>query len=313
MLKFFITGCTGFVAGYLIDYILKNCVDSSILGIATSDEFFVDSEKFIYKQLNMLDSEALTELLDEYRPDYIVHLASNSSVGKSWINPVETFQNNTNIFLNLVESVRTLGVKTRILSIGSSEVYDISARAALTEDFSLDAKNPYAVARLAQELISKLYTSSYGLDIVMTRSFNHSGPKQLDTFVISSFIKQLVQISQGKAESVLYVGNIEVERDFLDVRDVATAYYGLLMFGKTAEIYNVCSGKGRKLKDIIATASKLLGVNVEIRIDETRLRPNEVASIVGDNKKIKNELGWLPTYSLEQTIADMITYYKEQV
>ena len=146
----------------------------------------------------------------------------------------------------------------------------------------------------------------YGLDIIMTRSFNHIGPRQSTRFVIPSFIEQLVAISKGKQENKIKVGNIEVIRDFLDVRDVVEAYYLIITQGKTREVYNVCSGVGVKLRDIIETASKQLNITPQIEVQPDRVRTNDIPMVVGNNDKIKDQLGWKQRYSLQQTLQEII-------
>ncbi|MGL4982801.1 MAG: NAD-dependent epimerase/dehydratase family protein, partial [Treponemataceae bacterium] len=243
MKRMLITGSGGFVAKHFIDYIQKNAIDINLLGIGLKDEIDIP---IAYTQLDLADYTAVTQILKDFEPDYIVHLASVSSVAQSWNAPVASFLNNTNIFLNIVENVRILNLKTRILSVGSSEEYGNypNEKMPLKEEYELKPNSPYSVARVSQEMLSKIYAKNYNIDIVMSRSFNHIGPGQKDIFVVSSFIRQLVEISFGKREPCLFVGNIEVIRDFLDVRDVVTAYYTLLTSAKKGSIYNVCSGTG---------------------------------------------------------------------
>jgi len=308
MKKILMTGAAGFVASHFIEYLKRNNLEYEILGIDLADDMDLDYGHAKYKKINLADRALIQELLDNFRPDYILHLASVSSVSKSWQAPVESFVNNTNIFLNIAESIRELKLKTRILSIGSSEEYGNypAEKMPLKETYELKPCSPYAVARVSQEMLSKLYADDYGVDIVMTRSFNHIGPRQRDVFVIPSFIKQLVDIKQGRADNKIYVGNIEIVRDFLDVRDVVDAYYKLLINGKKGEVYNVCSGRGVKLKEIIETASKILNISPEIVVDKSRIRPADNMVIIGDNSKLEQELGWCPEQDIEKTLVDMI-------
>ena len=243
-------------------------------------------------------------MLEKIRPDYIVHLAALSSVAQSWQDPAKCFLNNTSVFLNIVDGVRELDVKCRILSVGSSEEYGIYNE-PMQEDFVLHPKSPYSVARLSQEYLSKLYVDYFDLDIVMTRSFNHIGPRQNTKFVIPSFVSQLVKISRGEQDEIR-VGNIDVIRDFLDVRDVVEAYYKILKLSKTREVYNVCSGRGVRLREIIDIISQELHIQPKITIDKEKIRPNEIPSVVGDNSKLKNKLSWTQKHNLRETIKDMI-------
>ena len=306
MKKYLITGVNGFVGRYFVECLLKHEPDADILGVDIAESTSIEGIR--YQKLDLCDVPKVDDLLERENPDYIVHLAAMSSVAQSWQEPAKCFLNNTSAFLNLAENVRLKALKTRILSVGSSEEYGIYNE-PMQEIFNLHPKSPYSVARLSQEYLSKLYVDRFGTDIVMTRSFNHIGPRQSDRFVIPSFIKQLVAISQG-AENKMLVGNIEVIRDFTDVRDVVEAYYLILQKGKMREVYNVCSGQGRKLREIIETTAKLLNIEPNIVVDEARVRPNDMPRVVGDNTKLKTRLGWQQKYSLTQTLQDIIEYWK---
>lgn len=304
-MKYLITGALGFVGRYFIEYLQQNEKDAEILGIDITSSALTD---VAYKKLDLRDKTSVVATLRDYKPDYIVHLAAMSSVAQSWHEPSNCFQNNTTVFLNIVDSIKELSLPARLLSVGSSEEYGIYNE-PVREDFVLHPKSPYSVARLAQEYLSKLYVDNYGLDIVMTRSFNHIGPRQNSRFVIPSFVEQLVKISQGK-QSEIKVGNLDVVRDFLDVRDVVKAYHKILKESSNRQVYNVCSGKGVKLSDIISTISNELGITPKIILDKSKIRPNEIMYVVGDNSSIKSDLGWEPEYTLEETIKDMINYVK---
>lgn len=312
MKKLLITGTAGFVAGYFIEFLKENEIEYDILGLDIVDKLSCDYPSYKYKRINLQDKELIKEVIENFKPDYILHLASISSVSESWSYPVESFVNNTNIFLNIIESIRELQLSTRILSVGSSEEYGNypSDKMPLKEDYELKPCNPYSVARVSQEMLSKLYADNYGLNIIMTRSFNHIGPRQNDKFVIPSFVKQLLNAKTTETQRI-DVGNIEIVRDFLDVRDVVEAYHKILIEGKIGEIYNVCSGNGIKLKEIINIVAEQLSITPEIYVDKNRLRPTDNLIIVGDNTKLKSELNWQPKHSLVQTLKDMITYQEK--
>lgn len=293
MKKLLITGTAGFVAGYFIEFLKENEIEYDILGLDIVDKLSCDYPSYKYKRINLQDKELIKEVIENFKPDYILHLASISSVSESWSYPVESFVNNTNIFLNIIESIRELQLSTRILSVGSSEEYGNypSDKMPLKEDYELKPCNPYSVARVSQEMLSKLYADNYGLNIIMTRSFNHIGPRQNDKFVIPSFVKQLLN-AKTTGTLRIDVGNVEIVRDFLDVRDVVEAYHKILIEGKIGEIYNVCSGNGIKLKEIINIIAEQLSITPEIYVDKNRLRPTDNLIIVGDNTKLKSELNW---------------------
>lgn len=308
MNKYLITGVNGFVGRYFVEYLQQVEPDAAVFGVDIAEQCDMP---ITYCKLNLNDGQETSTAIKKWRPDYIVHLASISSVGQSWENPAECFQNNTNIMLNLLGAVLEHGLKTRLLSVGSSEEYGAysAMEMPLREDFKLKPQNPYAVAKVSQEMLCGVY-ASLGVDVLMTRSFNHIGPRQSDRFVVPSFIKQLVSISRGE-QSTMMVGNIDVARDFTDVRDVVSAYYAILYKGRTGEVYNVCSGASHKLSEIIQLTERILGIQADVRVDESRLRPNDVMLICGDNAKLKTELAWSQKYGFEQTIENIVRYWQE--
>jgi GDP-4-dehydro-6-deoxy-D-mannose reductase len=322
MKKYLITGASGFVAFHFMQYI--NSIQNEpvdVLGIDINIPEDMENYKFEHLKLrflkiNLLDYQSLEVAIVSFYPDFFVHLASFSSVNKSWQEPIDSFINNTNIFLNLVEIIRKNDIKCRLLSIGSSEEYgDVSVDCIpLKETMTLQPLSPYAIARVSQEMLSRCYVSSYKSDIVLTRSFNHIGPRQRDIFVIPSFVKQILEhIKNGQSDITLYTGDITIVRDFLDVRDVVKAYNLLLEKGGSGELYNVCSGKGYTLKAIIDILAELLQVNIQASIDPSKIRPNDNRIIIGDNTKIIEHTGWQPQISLQKSLQDLICYWKNEL
>jgi GDP-4-dehydro-6-deoxy-D-mannose reductase len=318
-MKVLITGFSGFVSKHFLDYLEINAHGAIVAGTdKNAPEFEFNNYQNIsveFHQVDLLNKEEVEEIITQFRPEYLLHLASYSSVANSWIRPVESFNNNVNIFLNLVEQIRISNIKCRILSIGSSEEYGnvTEGEVPLTEDHSLRPVSPYGVARVSQEMVSKVYADGYGLDIIITRSFNHIGPGQKDIFVISSFAKQLVQIMKsGSKSGSIVTGDISIVRDFVDVRDVVRAYFLLMQKGKRGEIYNICSGMGRSLKDIIVEMSNILGIEISTTIDAARVRPDDNKLIVGSYQKINREIGWEPSIRIEESLRDIITFWQER-
>lgn len=314
--KFLITGFSGFVSRHFCEYLERNEIHAFIKGVDLKNhDFTFDDFKNIsvdFEKIDLLSESDTKKLLSTFKPNFILHLASYSSVALSWKDPVTSFNNNTNIFLNILEASRKLKIDTRILSIGSSEEYGNIRESDLPlgEDHPLHPLSPYAVARVSQELLSKVYVESYGLDIVLTRSFNHIGPYQKDIFVIASFAKQLAKIKKGNSlDGNLVAGDVSIIRDFLDVRDVVAAYYSLMHNGKKGEVYNVCSGKGVSLKEVALIMADILKVKINIIIDERLIRPNDIKKIIGSNTKIKQSLGWKPKLSLKQSLHDILNYW----
>ena len=317
MKKYLITGFSGFVSRHFMAYLENNEILAVVKGIDLHYPEIRQADfrhvKFDFAQIDLLDKGEVENIIFEFQPDYILHLASFSSVAFSWKEPVQSFQNNTNIFLNLIDAVRKLNIDTRILSIGSSEEYGNvnDEDLPLKEDHKLNPVSPYAVARISQEYLSGVYVDGYGMDIVLTRSFNHIGPMQKSVFVVSSLAKQLVEIKKsGKNKGSVVTGDVTIVRDFTDVRDVVRAYYLLLKEGKKGHLYNVCSGIGFSIKDIIHIMAKQLNIEVDINIDNHLIRPADNKKIIGSNEKIKRELGWQNNIPVEQSLKDIICYWE---
>lgn len=312
--RFLITGFSGFVGRHFLHYLYEKEEEMDIMGIdiqkpAFNFSLYSDRLDIQFLEVNLLDGVKLKSVLNQFKPQYILHLASFSSVAFSWRYPEESFVNNTNIFLNLTSALKELNLPCRILSIGSSEEYgDVSVKdLPLKEEMRLQPISPYAVARVSQEMLSKVFVDSYHLDIVLTRSFNHIGPWQDERFVVPSFIRRILDIKKnGEVKGIIEAGDTTIVRDFVDVRDVVNAYYMLLMNGTPGEIYNVCSGNQITLSDIIDQIAEIVGIEVTTRVNPDFLRPNDNCVIVGSHDKITKELGWKPQITREQTLRDMI-------
>ncbi len=300
-----VTGSNGFVARFLLDALRRRGDETVGVDIAPDAANAVDR----YYACDLLESNAVRIIMEVERPTHVVHLAAVSSVAKSWGAPVNSFLNNTNVFLNVVEAVRALGLRSRVLSVGSSEEYGAvpEAEMPIAESRPLAPLSPYAVARVAQEQLSGLYATGYGLDMVMTRSFNQVGPGQSAAFVVPSFVRQLVA-ARAAGERVAHVraGNLGIVRDFLDVRDAVAAYLALLDGGRRGEVYNVCSGKGHRLDEVLRLAAEVVGIAVETEVEPSLVRPADNPVIVGDNAKIRGETGWRPQHDLRSSLQDIV-------
>jgi GDP-4-dehydro-6-deoxy-D-mannose reductase len=313
MEKYLITGFSGFVSRHFLEFLESRGSHSSVLGIDVHEPKF-DLRKFRrikcgFESLDLMDDKRTQEVIYRFQPNYILHLASYSSVMYSWKNPAWSFQNNTNIFLNLLEVVRLLNLDARILSIGSSEEYgNVSdTELPLREEQPLRPVSPYAVARVSQEMLSRVYVNGYGMDVVITRSFNHLGPGQNELFVVSSFAKQIAEASnKGLPSLEMKTGDLSIVRDFTDVRDVVRAYHLLLTKGSKGEVYNVCSGRGVTLVSIVSQLSQKKRIAVSTLTDPKLVRPSDNRAIVGSNDKISGAVGWKPEIALEQSLDDIL-------
>lgn len=316
--KFLITGFSGFVSKHFIDFLENNKISADVLGVDVNDQinFNFTNKTYVscsFEKIDLLNKVSVENIINTFKPNYVLHLASYSSVAMSWKMPVESFTNNTNIFLNLIETIRLSGINCRILSIGSSEEYGnvLDGNVHLTEEHVLNPISPYAVARVSQEMLSKVYTDSYGMDIIMTRSFNHIGTHQKDIFVIPSFVKKMIALKENAiGVKELTTGDTSIVRDFVDVRAVVEAYYLLFKKGKKGEIYNICNEKGTSLNEIIQVISSILNIKVVQKTDPNLVRPNDNKIIIGSNQKIKKDTGWVNKYSLEDSLKDIVAYYQ---
>lgn len=277
------------------------------------DKSFIDSIQFF--KVDLLKISDLIKIMELAKPNFIIHLAAYSSVAQSWQKPIECFNNNFNIYLNILEAVKQFDPEIRVLSIGSSEQYGIVTieKIPLRETESPNPISPYAVARVAQEYMSSVYVKGFGLNIVSTRSFNHFGPRQDERFVLSSFAKQVAEIKKRIREPIIYVGDLSIIRDFTDVRDVVKAYLSLLRHGISGEIYNVCSGIGKTLEDCLNSLMAIAGIKCQIKKADNLIRPADNPIIIGDNTKIKERTGWVPETPFETTLRDLYEYWMARI
>ncbi|HUS31058.1 MAG TPA: GDP-mannose 4,6-dehydratase [Kofleriaceae bacterium] len=305
-MRYLITGCFGFVGAHLVRHVRSVDAAAEIVALDRRPAPAGFPEVTRSYCLDLLDDAALSEVFAREQPDRLVHLASFSSVGFSWENPVESFKNNTNIFLAVLEQVRRCSRHTRVLSVGSSEEYGrvVVDELPLRETSPLRPLSPYAVARVAQEHLGDVYVRGFGLDIVSTRSFNHVGPGQSPQFVVSALAKQFAELAKG-ARTQLAVGTTSVVRDFLDVRDVVAAYCALLDRGTRGEVYNICSGRGTSIANVIDMLASIAEVTPTIVVDQALLRPVENEIVVGSHDKITAAIGWRPTHTLESSLRDV--------
>lgn len=310
-----ITGFSGFVSRHFLNYLVENNLSYEVLGVDVNPpkfamEDYAPTLAMSFEQVNLLDKEAVEDMIAIFRPDYILHLASFSSVAYSWQHPADCFMNNTSIFLNVTEALRKHDLcDCRLLSVGSSEEYgDVKKEELpLQEDMPLVPVNPYAVARVSQEMMAKVLADSFGMQIMLTRSFNHMGPFQDERFVIPSFVRRILDIAESGAKSgEIETGDTSIVRDFVDVRDVVRAYYRLLLDGKAGEVYNICGEKGVSLAEVVDQIADIVGVSVTTRVNPDFVRPGDNQVVIGSAEKIRQDIGWTAEIPLRQTLMDMI-------
>jgi GDP-4-dehydro-6-deoxy-D-mannose reductase len=266
-------------------------------------------------EADLLDAAGTQAAVLMAQPDRIVHLAAQSSPQRSWTDPEATLRTNTVGALNLLEAARQCRTPPRVLLVGSSEEYGLAAPSEipLREDAPLRPNSPYAVSKITQGYLGLQYALVHHVPVIRTRTFHHTGPGRGESFAESSFARQIAEIERGGRESVLSVGNLDAVRDFADVRDVVRAYWLLLDRGESGEVYNVCTGRGRRIRDLLDVLVKLAGVRVDVRVDEKRLRPSDIPVLVGDPERLRRATGWEPRLPLERTLHDLLDDWRARM
>lgn len=313
MKKALIIGAAGFVGGYLADYLREKQGMEVYVTKLPQEEFCGNSDR-VYN-LDILNIEEIISLLFEARPDSIFHLAAQSSVGVAWKNPLLTIDINIKGSVNVMDAVRELYYKPRILLIGSGEEYGHieKGETPIREENRLRPGNIYAATKVCQNMIGNIYAQAYDMEVMMVRAFNHIGPTQSPTFVVSDFCRQVAEIEKGIREPVMYVGNLDARRDFTDVRDVVEAYGLLAEYGKPGETYNVGRGEAISIREILEMIIALSDRDIRIEIDKNKLRPVDVPIIEADISKIHSLTGWKPKIPLKQTIEETLNYWRETI
>lgn len=302
MKKILITGASGFVGKYLIKEFQKE--NYEIIACDINKSHFFD-ETVSYYNIDILDKDAVENVIGQSKPDYLVNLAAISSVGMSWLIPKKTMEVNVLGSLNILEAVKKYCPKCKVLLIGSSEEYE-SKNTPLKEEDMIDANNPYGISKIAQENFAKLYKEKYNIQIVCTRSFNHTGIGQLEQFVIPSFCKQVSEIEKSGKKGKIYVGNLSAHRDISDVRDVVKVYKNLLENETDKLIYNVGSGRAYKIEELLKYIISLSNQEIEIVIDKEKFRPIDIPYVCCDNTKTAK---YFDNTDIKETIKEIYEYY----
>jgi GDP-4-dehydro-6-deoxy-D-mannose reductase len=292
-----VTGFSGFVGHYFMQY--PGCVPN----------------KDQRGEILLHDKVRLRACIKKVKPEAVVHLAAQSHVPTSFANPKETYEVNFLGTLSLLETLAKENFTGRFLFIGSGDMYGkIQAKQLpIIETMPLTPRNPYAVSKVAAEALCYQWSQTSPIEIVIARSFNHCGPGQSANFVISSFAKQIVEIKLGLRENYIEVGDIEISRDFTDVRDIVAAYFLLLAKGCSGEAYNVCSGQGRKLKNILEDMREISGIDFDVRQNLKTFRLAEQKTVFGSHEKLTKATRWRPNIEWKQTLKDILSYWEKQL
>jgi GDP-4-dehydro-6-deoxy-D-mannose reductase len=264
-----------------------------------------------WHQIDLLDREHVRTAVQALRPAQIYHLAGVPHVGGSWDATTPTLAGNVLATHNLFDALRRAGVRARVLVTASATVYAPSDR-PIAEDGAQAPASPYALSKLAQEMRTMRAQIEDGLDVVVVRAFNHTGPRQAPSFAAPSFARQIATIERGEQPPVIRVGNLAPLRDLSDVRDVVRAYAALMERGASGTVYNVASGVGRPIGDILNALVARSRVRVTIETDPALLRPNDTAALVGDCARLRRDTGWAPAISFDRTLDDLLAYWRSQ-
>lgn len=311
-----VTGLTGFVGGHLAEHLLD--AGDLVVGLSASGRW-PEPLRHLERQARLercdlaeIAQDDLAELLKRKQPEVIYHLAAQSNPQASVADPRGTWALNLGGALNLLESVRASGLSPRVVLVGSGVCYGNPGREHLpvNESCPLRPNNPYAASKGAADLLGIQHHLAHGTNVVMVRPFNHSGPRQSPTYVLGGLARQVADAAAGRRARV-EVGNLDVVRDFTDVRDVVRAYRLLAERGTAGEIYNLGTGRGVKLADALQILISLAGRLIDVYVDPARVRAVDQPMLVADPAKLRASTGWEPRYTIEHTLADMLTYCRE--
>ncbi|MDO5561266.1 MAG: GDP-mannose 4,6-dehydratase [bacterium] len=310
MQKILITGGTGFAGTHLLKALQKRDTEDEI-HLTSLHEHQLPGVQV--HALNLIDAAAVEKLIQDIQPDQIYHLASLAGVADSFKDPQTVINNNFQLTLNVLEAVRKFAPQAKILLISSAEIYKPNLEGRpIAEDGLLEPSNPYAASKAAQDLLASAYGQSFNLNIVRARPFNHIGPGQNKGFVVADFASQIAAIEKDDQIHEIKVGNLKAARDFTDVDDMMRAYILLMEKGARGEVYNIGRGQAIKIQAILDQLLALAHKKIDVIIDQERLRPIDIPTIVADNRKIA-ALGWQAEVPLEETLAHILEDWRDKM
>jgi GDP-4-dehydro-6-deoxy-D-mannose reductase len=310
-----ITGISGFVGSHLTEQ-LRATGSWQVAGTVYGPDYNI---RHISEHLELYPAElsqlpVVESVLEQARPDVIFHLAAQPLTGQSFRDPWSTLATNIRMQINLLQAMLNLELRCRILIVGSSEEYGLVREEDLPvdEDTPLRPMNPYAVSKIAQDMLGLQYHLSHGLDTVRMRPFNHIGPRQSPGFVAPDFARQIALIEVGLQEPVIRVGNLGAERDFTDVRDVVRAYTLLAHAGQAGRVYNIGSGRAHSIQQVLDTLLSFTSIAIAVEADPDRMRPSDVPRVLCDYRRVHETTGWQPTLPFQQSLHDVLEYWRWQ-
>ena len=313
----FITGIPGFGGSHLAEELLAAGFD--VAGSVYNDEptgNIAPIKKDIQLcSLDILDANRCRKLLTKLRPDYVFHLAAMASVGRSFETERLTFRVNLEGTINILEAARSLRGLRAILYVGSADAYGIfrPKNKALSEEQPFNPVSPYGISKAASEQACLYYHNQHGLPVVIARSFNHSGPRQNDSFVVPAFARQIASIEADQQKPILLVGDLSARRDISDVRDIVRGYRLAGTKGKPGEVYQLCGGKSVSIKKVLDVLLSLSPRRITLKVDRKRLRKSDIPILRGNNRKAVQKLGFKIRYSLRDTLSDTLDYWRSEL
>lgn len=312
--RVFITGASGFVGRHLTRLLIKRGALVAGTCFPEKPESCRLDGNVLLEQVDIRSKEQLAPLIREFSPHWVVHLAAITNVRISWEKRQETIEVNLMGTFNLLEVLRQEAPSARLLFVSSSDVYGILEPIdhPLREEEPVQVVNPYAFSKASAEMLVRFYTQIEGVESIIVRAFPHTGPGQSPLFVCSDWAFQIASLEK-KSGGILEVGNLEIKRDFTDVRDVVRAYVALLEKGQSGEVYNVCSGRPVSLRWILDTLISYSSGQIQVKVDPHRLRKADIPVLYGNNKKLRKTTGWKPEYDLRQTLRDLLDYWRSRL
>jgi GDP-4-dehydro-6-deoxy-D-mannose reductase len=313
--RILITGYSGFVGRYLIDECCRRMPAATLVGVSNHTPGYPLPAALVAVHADMADAMRMREVVREARPDLIFHLAAQASVAASWADPAGTLAINAGGAVHLLEALRAEAPGARLVLVGSGEQYGLvpPEENPIGEDHNQQPINPYAVAKTTQDLFGYQYFKAYGLPIVRVRPFNHFGPGQAPSYVVADFARQIALAEAGQRDRTLRVGNLEARRDFLPVEDVVRAYLGVAERGRAGQAYNVGSGRGRAIGEVLDQLLAFARVPISLQRDSERFRPIDAPLLVADTTRLRADTGWEPAADFGGALSRTLDSWREAV
>src|SRR5436190_20608004 len=305
-----VTGAAGFAGSHLLDLLAPSHSVTAWRRPGTSPRR--NAPNVEWQEVDLLDRSVVARAIAASRPAEVYHCAGAAHVGQSWTDARETLAANVLGTHHLLDGLRAAGIAARVLIPGSSYIYRQSDH-ALSEDDPIGPASPYGLSKLAQEMLGRRAPAEDGQHVFLTRSFNHIGPRQDPSYAAPGFARQIAMIEAGRLAPAIEVGNLDAARDLTDVRDTVRAYRDIVERGRAGVVYNVCTGKATKIKDVLDRLVAMSRVPVTVRVDPNRYRRNDNPLLLGNGARLRNDTGWAPAIPLDETLLDLLNYWRKEL